>query len=88
MKQTAISEMIQEFNKELEVAIEIGNKDKIKMIKHLINIAIKYLPVEKQQIIDAHLDWIRLTENLPTRTANQYYNETFNNEENSSNTTN
>jgi hypothetical protein len=44
--------------------------------------------MEREQIIEAHSDWIRLTKNLPTRTANQYYNETFNNEENSSNTTN
>jgi len=44
--------------------------------------------MERKQIIEAHSDCTRLTENLPTRTANQYYNETFNNEENSSNTTN
>jgi hypothetical protein len=34
--------------------------------------------MERQQIIDAHSDWVRLTKNLPTRTAEQYYTETFN----------
>jgi hypothetical protein len=34
--------------------------------------------MERQQIIDAHSDWVRLIENLPTRTAQTYYNETFN----------
>jgi hypothetical protein len=34
----------------------------------------------KEQIINAHSDWIRITDNLPTRTANQYYNETFKSE--------
>jgi len=33
--------------------------------------------MEKEQIIDAHCDWARLTDNLPTRTAVEYYNETF-----------
>jgi hypothetical protein len=36
--------------------------------------------MEKEQIIDAHCDWARLTDNLPTRTAEQYYNETFKSE--------
>jgi hypothetical protein len=34
--------------------------------------------MERDQIIDAHSDWVRLTKNLPTRTAEQYYTETFN----------
>ena len=33
--------------------------------------------MEKQQIIDAHCDWTRVIDNLPSRTAKQYYNETF-----------
>ena len=36
--------------------------------------------MEKEQIIDAHCDWARLTDNLPTRTAVDYYNETFKSE--------
>ena len=46
---TAVETMINEFNKELEVSIQIGNTDKIRMIKHLINIANQYLPKEKLQ---------------------------------------
>lgn len=46
---TAVEAMINEFQKELEVSIQIGNTDKIRMIKHLINIANKYLPKEKLQ---------------------------------------
>jgi hypothetical protein len=49
MKQTVIQEMISEFNKELDVAINIANDDKIKTIKHLINIASKYLQMEKEE---------------------------------------
>ncbi len=41
--------MISEFNKELDVAINIANDDKIKTIKHLINIASKYLQMEKEE---------------------------------------
>ena len=77
---TAVEQMIDEFNEELKVAIEIGNEDKIRIIKHLITIATSYLPKEKEQIIDAHCDWARLTDNLPTRTAEQYYNKTFKSE--------
>ena len=58
VKQTAIQELIQEFNKELKVATQIGNEDKIRTIKHLINITTLYLSKEEQQIIDA----IRYTE--------------------------
>jgi hypothetical protein len=53
MRQTAIQEIIQEFNKELEVSTQIGNEDKIRIIKHLINISTKYLPTEKTNIKDA-----------------------------------
>jgi hypothetical protein len=46
---TAVEAMINEFQKELEVSTQIGNEDKIRMIKHLINIAGQYLPKEKLQ---------------------------------------
>ena len=36
--------------------------------------------MERQQIIDAHSDWNRVIDNLPSRTAIQYYNETFKSE--------
>ena len=36
--------------------------------------------MEKEQILAAHSDWSRITENLPTRSAEQYYNETFKSE--------
>ena len=49
---TAVEQMIDEFNEELKVAIEIGNEDKIRIIKHLITIAISYLPMENEQRID------------------------------------
>jgi hypothetical protein len=49
MKQTAIQEMINEFTKELNVATQIGNEDKIRITKHLINIASKYLEMEEKQ---------------------------------------
>jgi hypothetical protein len=49
MEQTAVETIISEFNKELEVAIQIGNESKIRIIKHLINIATSYLPMEKEQ---------------------------------------
>jgi alanine-alpha-ketoisovalerate/valine-pyruvate aminotransferase len=77
MKQTAISEMIQEFNKELQVATQIGNKDKIRTIKHLINIATRYLPNEKTNIKDAFEegDW-NWRENLDI-TSEDYYQLNF-----------
>lgn len=46
---TAVEAMIKEFQKELEVSTQIGNEDKIRTIKHLINIANQYLPKEKLQ---------------------------------------
>lgn len=36
--------------------------------------------MEKEQILAAHSDWSRITENLPTRSAVQYYYETFKSE--------
>jgi hypothetical protein len=54
MKQTAIQEMINEFNKELNVATQIGNEDKIRITKYLINIASKYLELEQKQIYEAY----------------------------------
>jgi hypothetical protein len=67
---TAVEQIINEFNQELDVAISVANNDKIKTIKHLINIANKYLEMEKQQIIDAY-------ENGENKSAELYYNETF-----------
>jgi hypothetical protein len=77
MKQTAISEMIQEFNKELQVAIEIGNEDKIRIVKHLINIATRYISTEKTNIKDAFEegDW-NWRENLDI-TSEDYYQLNF-----------
>ena len=49
---TAVEQLIDEFNEELKVAIEIGNEDKIRIIKHLITIAISYLPMENEQKIE------------------------------------
>jgi hypothetical protein len=36
--------------------------------------------MEKEQILAAHSDWSRITENLPTRSAVQYFKETFKSE--------
>jgi hypothetical protein len=49
---TAVEQLIDEFHEELKVANEIGNKDKIRIIKHLITIATSYLPMEKEQMIE------------------------------------
>ena len=78
---TAVEQMIDEFNEELKVAIEIGNKDKIRIIKHLITIATSYLPKEREQIVNAHFDGqCDETEGYPLEIAEQYYNETFKSE--------
>jgi hypothetical protein len=73
---TAVEQMIDEFNEELKVAIEIGNEDKIRIIKHLITIATSYLPKEKAQIKDAYNTGIW---DVGCRAANfdEYYNRTF-----------
>jgi hypothetical protein len=75
---TAVEQIIDEFNEELKVAVAIGNKDKIRIIKHLITIATLHLPKEKEQIKDAHV----AGHNAPSSTiknldAEQYYTETF-----------
>jgi len=85
MKQTAIQELIQEFNKELEVSTQIGNEDKIRITKHLINIASKYLEMEKEQIINTYRDGrsdqqSEKPSRFYNRMAEQYYNETFKSE--------
>ena len=78
---TALEQMIDEFNEELKVAIEIGNEDKIRIIKHLITIATSYLPKEREQIIDAHFDGqCDETEGYLLEIAEQYYNEIFKSE--------
>jgi soluble P-type ATPase len=77
---TAVEQIINEFNQELDVAISIANNDKIKTIKHLINIANKYLEMEKEQIMDAYLQGQYDGDTMRDTDAEQYYNETFKSE--------
>ncbi len=79
---TSVTQMIDEFNKELEVAKAIGNEDKIRTIKHLINLASLYLPKEKQQIEDAFSNgynycYERELECVSDDFEIDYYKETF-----------
>ena len=76
---TAVEQMIDEFNEELKVAIEIGNEDKIRIIKHLITIATSYLPKEKEQIVDAWYNGYD-EEDRASRSGFHYYHETFKSE--------
>jgi len=75
---TAVEQMIDEFNEELKVAIEIGNEDKIRIIKHLITIAISYLPTEKNQVKDAFDECGMWQDNYSD--SEHYYNKTFKSE--------
>jgi hypothetical protein len=85
---TAVEQLINEFNQELDVAISIVNNDKIKTIKHLINIANKYLEMEKEQICNAYE--VGITRGMSYdediyhkknwSSSEQYYNETFKSE--------
>ena len=74
---TAVEQIIEEFNEELKVAIEIGNEDKIRIIKHLITISTSYLPIEAEQIERA---WDNSTHSGDYRTGKEYYEETFKSE--------
>jgi hypothetical protein len=76
---TAVEQLINEFNQELDVAISIANNDKIKTIKHLINIANKYLEMEKEQIIEAFKQGVAYWNGDEWKLIDieQYYNETF-----------
>ncbi len=38
-KECVLEELIKEFEQEYKVALAIGNEDKIKTVKHLLNIA-------------------------------------------------
>ena len=76
-KMTAVEQMIDEFNEELKVAIEIGNEDKIRTIKYLMTIATLYLPKEADQIVNA---WDNSTHSGDYRTGKEYYEETFKSE--------
>jgi hypothetical protein len=71
MKQTAVEFLEQELDKNFEIKGNSFLFDKILKQAKLM---------EKEQIIDAHCDWARLTDNLPTRTAVDYYNQTFKSE--------
>jgi soluble P-type ATPase len=75
---TAVEQLINEFNQELDVAISVANNDKIKTIKHLINIANKYLEMEKEQIIEFAKDCMHKDDCFFI--VEQYYNETFKSE--------
>ena len=80
---TVVTQMINEFNKELEVAKAIGNEDKIRTIKHLINLASFYLPNERQQIVDAFSTGYNYCYERELECQNDdfeidYYNETYN----------
>jgi hypothetical protein len=80
MRQTAIQELIQEFNKELEVSTQIGNEDKIRTIKHLINIATRYLPKEKHQMQQIFFRDFSDNDFVIVNDFEQYYNKTFKSE--------
>jgi hypothetical protein len=77
---TAVEQIIDEFNEELQVAVAIGNKDKIRIIKHLITIAKLHLPMEKERLEDAYRTGIW---DVGCRSASfeEYYNRTFKQEE-------
>jgi hypothetical protein len=66
---TTVEQIIDEFNEELKVAIEIGNSDKIRTIKHLITIAKLHLPKEKEQqkqlVIATYVDLKMKNNKLP-----------------------
>ena len=76
---TAVESLIDEFNEELQVAIAIGNGDKIRTIKHLLNITSGYLEMEKEQIVNAHYQGYRSSIGT-TEISEQYFNETFKSE--------
>ena len=65
MKQTAVEWLVQQLRNGKEFNDNLIQQAKL---------------MEKEQIIDAHCDWARLTDNLPTRTAVDYYKETFKSE--------
>ena len=65
MKQTAVEWLVQQLRNGKEFNDNLIQQAKL---------------MEKEQIIDAHCDWARLTDNLPTRTAVDYYNQTFKSE--------
>jgi hypothetical protein len=67
MKQTAVEWLTEKLRIEFGFAFSNNILDKAK-------------EMQKQQIIDAHSDWTRVIDNLPSRTAEQYYNETFKSE--------
>ena len=75
---TAVESLIDEFNEELQVAIAIGNGDKIRIIKHLITIATLHLPKEKEQIGDA---WDSAYGGDSFYSGESYYNGTFKQQE-------
>jgi hypothetical protein len=77
VKQTAIQELLQEFNKELKVATEIGNEDKIRTIKHLINITTLYLPKEKEQIKEVFFKDNLDNDFVNVNSFEQYYQQTY-----------
>jgi hypothetical protein len=85
---TTVEEIINDFNKELEVAISIANNDKIKTIKHLINIASNYLEKEKEQLCTFASDYVETQCGASFDgsisvdiTTEEYYNLTFKSEE-------
>jgi hypothetical protein len=77
---TAVESLIDEFNEELQVAIAIGNGDKIRTIKHLLNITSGYLEMEKEQIMDSYKTGVW---DLGCKSADseEYYNRTFKQQE-------
>lgn len=83
---TAVEQLREEFNEELQVAIAIGNEDKVRTIKHLLNITSRYLEIEKEQhkhtFKQSRLSYVFDEEMPPVwKTFEQYYNENFKQEQ-------
>ena len=78
---SAVEKLIDNFNVELNLAIDIGNERKIRIMKHLITIATLHLPMEKeahkQTWEKAHSVGMIESDGTPYMDFEKYYNETF-----------
>ena len=80
MKQTAMEHHIKDLQDVMQIIIGINsdnNKEIIATFEGAIENAKHYLPKEKDQIIDAHLDAQFKVIGVKKELAEKYYNQTF-----------
>lgn len=67
MKQSSIEWLVEQYQYKFGTSITKVMEEEIQQAKQM----------HKQEIVEAHCDWKRIIDKLPSRSANEYYKNTY-----------